>query len=50
LWYEASLGKKFTRPYLKETLHKKGLVDWLKVQVLSSNPSTTKKKKKDEKE
>jgi hypothetical protein len=26
--------------------HKKGLVEWLKVQALSSNPSTAKKKKK----
>jgi ribosomal protein S21 len=39
--YEASLGKKFSRPYLK-----KGLVKWLKVQALSSSPSTAKKKKK----
>jgi hypothetical protein len=23
--------KKFTRPYLVKTLHKKGLVEWLKV-------------------
>jgi hypothetical protein len=28
----------------RKTLHKKGL-EWLKVQALSSNPSTTKKKK-----
>jgi hypothetical protein len=26
--------------------HKKGLVEWLKVQALSSNPSTEKKKKR----
>jgi hypothetical protein len=26
--------------------HKKGLVEWLKVTVLSSNPSTAKKKEK----
>jgi hypothetical protein len=32
------------RPYLKKkkTLHKKGLVEWLKVKALSSNPSTAK--------
>jgi hypothetical protein len=33
------------RPYLEKTLHKKGLVEWFKVNALSSNPSTTKKKK-----
>jgi hypothetical protein len=33
------------RPYLENTHHKKRLVEWLKVKVLSSNPSTTKKKK-----
>jgi hypothetical protein len=31
---------------LGNTHHKKGLVKWLKVQALSSNPSATKKKKK----
>jgi hypothetical protein len=30
----------------KKTLHKKGLVEWLKVYALSSNPITSKKKKK----
>jgi hypothetical protein len=38
------------RPYLEKTLHRKGLVVWLKVKVLSSSPSTAKinkpKKKK----
>jgi hypothetical protein len=35
------------RPYLeKKKNHKKGLVKWLKVQALSSSPSTAKKKKK----
>jgi hypothetical protein len=34
------------RYYLKKTLHKKRLVEWLKVQALSSNPTTAKKKKK----
>jgi hypothetical protein len=29
------------RPYFKKTHHKKGLVKWLKVKALSSNPSTT---------
>jgi hypothetical protein len=33
------------RPYLKNTHHKKGLVEWLKVKALSSNPSTSRKKK-----
>jgi hypothetical protein len=27
---------------LRKTLHKKGLVEWLKVKALSSNPSTAK--------
>jgi hypothetical protein len=31
--------------HLKNTLHKKGLVEWLKVKALSSNPTTAKKKK-----
>jgi hypothetical protein len=30
---------------LKKTHHKKGLVAWLKVEALSSNPSTSKKRK-----
>jgi hypothetical protein len=38
-----------TRPYLEETLHKKGLVHWLKMKAPSSNPSTAKKKKKKKK-
>jgi hypothetical protein len=29
----------------EKTYHKKGLVEWLKVKALSSNPSTTEKKK-----
>jgi hypothetical protein len=43
--FEASLGKQFARPYLekKKKNQKKGLVEWLKVQALSSNPSTAKK-------
>jgi hypothetical protein len=36
-----------SRPYLEKTHHKKGLVvEWLKMEALSSNPSTTQKKKK----
>jgi hypothetical protein len=31
---------------LKQIHHKKGLVEWLKVQALSSRPSAAKKKKK----
>jgi hypothetical protein len=34
------------KPYLEKTHHKKSLVEWLKVQALSSNPSTAKKKKR----
>jgi hypothetical protein len=30
----------------KKTLHKQGLVEWLKVKALSSSPSAKKKKKK----
>jgi hypothetical protein len=33
------------RPYLKKSFTKIGLVEWLKVKALSSNPSTTKTKK-----
>jgi hypothetical protein len=36
-------GKQFERPYLGKKHHKKGLVGWVKVLALSSNPSTTKK-------
>jgi hypothetical protein len=34
------------RPYIEKPLHKNGLVEWLKVQTLSSNLITEKKKKK----
>jgi hypothetical protein len=34
------------RPYLEKPLKKKWLVEWLKVKVLSSNPSTEKREKK----
>jgi ribosomal protein S21 len=33
------------RPYLKKIHHKKGLMEWLKVKALSSNPRTAKKKR-----
>jgi hypothetical protein len=32
-------------PISKQTLHKKGLAEWLKVYTLSSSSSTAKKKK-----
>jgi hypothetical protein len=35
-----------TRPYLEKTHHKKGLVEWLEVKALHSNPQYCKKKKK----
>jgi hypothetical protein len=34
------------RCYLEKSHHKKGLVEWLKVQALSLSPSTAKKKKR----
>jgi hypothetical protein len=34
------------RPYLKKNLCKEGLVEWLKLKALSSNPSTAKEKKR----
>jgi hypothetical protein len=43
LWFEVNLGKEFTKPYLEKTHHKKGVVEWLKIQALSSSPSTIKK-------
>jgi hypothetical protein len=45
LWFKASPGKQFTRPYLENTLHKEGLVEWLKVKALNSSPSTAKQSK-----
>jgi hypothetical protein len=33
------------RHYLEKTHHEKGLMEWLKLQALSSNYSTSKKKK-----
>jgi hypothetical protein len=43
--FEASLRKKFMRPYLKKPSTKIGLVEWLKVKVLSSSPIIAKKNK-----
>jgi hypothetical protein len=37
LWFKASPGKWFMIPYLKKI----GLVEWLKVKALNSNPSAT---------
>jgi hypothetical protein len=34
------------RPYLENTHHKRGLVEWLKVWALSSNPAPQKRRKK----
>jgi hypothetical protein len=34
------------RPYLEKSFTKIGLMEWLKVKALSSNPSTEKTKKK----
>jgi hypothetical protein len=39
-----ALGKLFLRPYLEKPYHKQGLVEWLKVQALSSNSNVAKKK------
>jgi hypothetical protein len=47
LWFKASLGKYFVRPYLKKKkkITKIGLVEWLKLEALGSNPSVEKKQK-----
>jgi hypothetical protein len=37
-------GSKPAWPYLEKPLHKKGLVEWLKVKALSSSPSIAKNK------
>jgi hypothetical protein len=49
-WFEDRLGKQFMTPYLEQSHHKNELVEWLKVQALSSNTSIAKRKKKKEKE
>jgi hypothetical protein len=36
------------RPYLEKKNHKKGLVEWLKVQALNSSPSTAEKTERKE--
>jgi hypothetical protein len=38
--------QQFARFYLKKTYHKKGLVEWLKVKALSSDPILKGKKKR----
>jgi hypothetical protein len=43
--FKVSPDKQCVRPYLEKTHHKKGLVEWLKVEALSSNSSTARKKK-----
>jgi hypothetical protein len=43
-WFKASLGKQFTRPDLKKTHYKKGLVEWLYSPEFK--PQFLKKKKK----
>jgi hypothetical protein len=45
LWFEASLGKYLARTYLEKTLHKKGLVEWLKVVAPEFKPQYCKKEK-----
>jgi hypothetical protein len=47
---EASLGKQFARPYVKKTFPKIRLVEWLKVETLSSSPSTANKQTNKQKE
>jgi hypothetical protein len=44
--FKASPVKQFMRPHLEKTHHKKGLVEWVKVYALSSNPSTTRGKER----
>jgi hypothetical protein len=48
--FQVNLGKQFPRPYLekKKPITKKVLVEGLKVEALSSNPSTPRKKKEKE--
>jgi hypothetical protein len=43
---KSALANSSVRPYLKKIYHEKELVKWLKVEALSSNPSTAKKKKR----
>jgi hypothetical protein len=46
MWFEASPGNGFSRPYLKKPFTKIGLLEWLKVKALSSSSTTEKKKKR----
>jgi hypothetical protein len=43
--FEASPGSSSGRPYREKTLHKKVLVEWLKLKALSSSSRTTKQNK-----
>jgi hypothetical protein len=43
--FESTQANSLWDSYLEKTDHKKGLVEWLKVQALSLNPSTGKKQK-----
>jgi hypothetical protein len=44
LWFKASPGREFTKPYLEKPFTKTGLVQWLKVKALirSFRPAKTK--------
>jgi hypothetical protein len=42
---QGQLGKEFSRPYLKKTHHKKGLVEWLKCRPSVQTPIPQKRKR-----
>jgi hypothetical protein len=44
LQFKASPSKQFKRNYLEKIHHKKGLLEWLRVYALTSNPKSEKKK------
>jgi hypothetical protein len=44
--WKPAQGNTSSEPILQKPITKIGLVEWLKVEALSSNPSTVKKKKK----
>jgi hypothetical protein len=46
---KSAQAKSSQDPISKKILHRKGLVEWLKVQALNSSPSTGKKKKEKKK-
>jgi hypothetical protein len=48
-WKSAGANR-FSRSYLEKPFTKIGLVEWFKVKALSSNPSTTKIKKRKKRE